>query len=745
MVSEREDEERKRRKFFDGGGGDDGGGGGGGGIGGVGELVGDSLSSLGGKFQPKGVKFDKPAEFFGHIGAIRGVNFDPKTKRLALIGDGEPTLPPVRLDDFKVVLQIVYGHHPGEPSDPTFSLDPADPDNPAGPWLRRAYMPQLLAGTHMGDVMFRADWVLKQYTFGVIADHKGRILGKRVSSVPGCKSYMELVKQNPAAIRQGEVYSRFWILPLEMKLAKNGNTIEFVRATMQVQTRRMEHKNGRLADSPDKSDPCAEKFANTFTLHYDKFAREAPVLEEVREAAKVVAIVKWLKEQGLGVNDFAIDWSKVPRSKEYEVDPVPSLSQSAIVSLWGVGTVTLHLVGGVELAPELIDVPSTAMAKTFDTAVSGALNVPAGTSVGQLRTPQGRQFRFSVLPLTEESRRVMGSRRTTVREGVTYAADEQNRVRGAFDAYGNSAIFEYDDQDLLVGTHFYTSDDWEIHGTARDSNQWEIWLHSPNNDDLLYRFDADGLISDILVNDEVVIQSTWDRTRNSVELRHLKAVREFGIGDLSALSKPSKVQKTVAIEKLAYEKGKLQYVRQQLEDEKPGISEKLSCKFTEDILTLEGSGFGPIRVETKNSNTVVEDGPAGPIKYEFEPDRNLLKRVSCKSGDSLEFLPGVKTSDGLCTVVIRAKQGQATADVSVAGNKIILRDFRGAKTVCTYKDDSLQIESPSGTIRYEYSKEKQLERVIFPDASVLHFDWTDAANVRRLRVWRQAPLKKKAG
>jgi hypothetical protein len=50
--------------------------------------------------------------------------------------------------------------------DPSFSLDPADPSNPAGPKLRKVYIPEKLRSTTFGDVMFEADWKLKLLAFG---------------------------------------------------------------------------------------------------------------------------------------------------------------------------------------------------------------------------------------------------------------------------------------------------------------------------------------------------------------------------------------------------------------------------------------------------------------------------------------------------------------------------------------------------------------------------------------------------
>jgi RHS repeat-associated protein len=701
----------------------------------------EALLALGDKWQPKGVKFDKPAEFFGQIGAIRGVSYDPQTKQMALIGDGNPNLPSVRLEDFLVAIHVVYGDHAGEPDEPTFSLDPADPTNPTGPWLKAVYMPRLLAGTHMGDVMFNADWVLKQYTFGVIADNKGNILGKRVSSVPGYKSYMEIVTENPSAVRQSEVYSRFWILPLEMKIARKGNTIVFVRSTMQVQTRRMEFTGSGLADSADKSDQCAERFAEHFTFYYDKFAQEAPVLEEVREAAKVVAIVKWLKEQGLGVNDFAIDWGKIPKQDDY-IQRVPSLTQSQTVSLWGMGTVTLYLVGGVELAPHIIELPSVPAAQMLDTHIAQGLTGPAGTSAGQFRTDDGA-FRYSVLPLTKGAEQILTTRRLAVQDGVTYAADERMRVCQAFDSDGDSATFQYDNEDKLVNASVYTPAGWELQGRAVDSVRRELQVRSPNRDKVLYRFGSDKLLSDVSVNDEVVLRLKQDTVQNAIELQHIKTVDEYKIGDLSAMSKPAKAEKIVATERLIHDKDKLRYTREQTAPGRPKTTAEIELTWTDNNIEIKGTNLGSFSLQKKDADTVVENSPEGQIIYEFKPGTDVIKKVTSQNGDSLEFYPQNNSPDGSNTVV-RSTRGSAVAEISASDNSVSVKDYSGNRTTYRYADGFLQqVESPAGMIRYIYSKPGQLEQILFPDNSSLRFSRTQAANISRMTVWRQAASSKK--
>jgi YD repeat-containing protein len=709
---------------------DDGGGGGGAVASGLG-----ALGNLGEEFQPKGVKFDKPAEFYGQIGAIRGVSFDPKTKRVALLGDGNPSLPPVRMDDFVVALQVAFGDHPGEPEDPTFTLDPEDPKNPAGDWLSPIHMPEMLAGTHMGDVMLRADWVLKQYTFGVIADYDGKIIDKRLSSVPGYRSYMELLKAKPGAWGGGQVYNRFWILPLQMRLERDGDTLIFTRATMQVQTRRMEMADGRLADSQDKSDPIAEQFAAFLTEHYDEFAREAPVLEEVREAAKVVAIVKWLKKQRIGVNEFKIDWKTVPADKSNVLKRIHSLSMSECVSLWGMGQTVVRMVGGVELAPAVEVVPASA-ADSLSAVFAPAFYGDTATSVAQVTSRVGtetRSYRTAVLPLTTSSIEFMQKHPVTVHEGVTYAADEKLRVRDAFDQNGNAATYDYDSNDRLIGVHVRTPSNWELHGALNKDAGRDLCLRTANGDDLLYSFDRNSAPTEVRFNDRPVARMAWTQNGDTVEVKHLKLSEEWPIGSLEG---PKKVERVASTETLERKDDELRYTRKSPDASGPR-EENLVCRFSKDKLTIEGTRLPPVVLQRKDDTTFVEEGPGGKAEYQFDKENGRLRRITRDNGDSVALPSGEKAADG-SSVLLRAQRGGATAEVTVTEDRLTVQDLSGARTTYEFDGGRLKsIVSTSGKTQYEYAAGgDRLTTVRFPGGrAALRFDLRQSVSGKRLTTW----------
>lgn len=696
------------------------------------DAVFDPLMPLG--LQPKGVKFDKPAEFYGKLGAIRGIHFDPQTKRLALLGDGNPSLPPLRLDDFATAVRVVYGHHPGGPNDPTFSLDPADPDNPAGDWLRPVYLPGLLEITHMGDVMLRADWVLKQYAFGVFADYDGVIRGKRVSSVPGFQSYLERLKSTPELLAEGEVCSRFWILPLEMKLEQQGGTLVFSRATMQVRTQRMENVGGRLEDKPDSSDQAANLFAAHFTDNYDRFAAEAPVLEEVRQAAKVVAIVKWLKERGVGVNDFDIDWKQAagpPKATGHGSTPIRSLSVTESVALWGLRPTVVRIVGGVRLSPQPITVRA-AVTGSLDRNLTTAMTGPAATAAGQVTErigTQSRRFLAATVPITLSGRDFVRQHPVYEQDGLTYALDGRQCIRTVMDGRGNVAAYDYDEQRRLVAYRYHNAGDWQLDAGLTDGGGRAFSVRSPKGDRVQYRYGDDGRLSEASINGRTVVRRAASADPAVVKFEYLEEAEHWPIGHLGG---PKKADQIVATEEIVQRDGEVRYERRQ-----PGRNaEYVSCKFSDNSVTVEGSSIAKTHLHQPDRNTVVETGAQGRIEYRFDPDSGRLRRIAFENGDFAELASG-ESAPGGAAAVFRTQRGSATAEVRMAGDRLSVRDLAGNETAYEYRQGVLQtIQSPWGTTRYRYTPdEKHVAAIHYPDKTVQRYQWHEGPGMKRVTTW----------
>eukprot|EP00392_Amoebophrya_sp_AT5.2_P009757 g9785.t1 len=92
------------------------------------------------------------------------VLFDAATESLSL------SLVPPHLAEFGVnihylaeSLRILQDN-----AEPFFSLDPADPTDLQGPYQKKRFHPEWLANTPLGEVLFQADYYLKQFSFGEV-------------------------------------------------------------------------------------------------------------------------------------------------------------------------------------------------------------------------------------------------------------------------------------------------------------------------------------------------------------------------------------------------------------------------------------------------------------------------------------------------------------------------------------------------------------------------------------------------
>jgi hypothetical protein len=81
----------------------------------------------------------------------------------------------INLNDLAVAL-LVYYEKSIKCSNISFSLDPAVPSNPHGPYMKKVVWPDdaekrsLIAGTQFAEIMFEADWIMKQLSLGIKVD-----------------------------------------------------------------------------------------------------------------------------------------------------------------------------------------------------------------------------------------------------------------------------------------------------------------------------------------------------------------------------------------------------------------------------------------------------------------------------------------------------------------------------------------------------------------------------------------------
>ena len=83
-----------------------------------------------------------------------------------ILEDGNYQISGIDIEDLVVAL-YVFCHEQIKCKNISFSLDPVDPKNPMGPFMKKVCWPDsvegfnILAGTKFADIMFEADWIMK--------------------------------------------------------------------------------------------------------------------------------------------------------------------------------------------------------------------------------------------------------------------------------------------------------------------------------------------------------------------------------------------------------------------------------------------------------------------------------------------------------------------------------------------------------------------------------------------------------
>jgi len=173
--------------------------------------------------------------------------------------------------------------------EPLFSLDPVDPQNLESTPQTKRYEPAWLAGTSVGDIMFQADYFLKELA-----------LGEYTMPVVGMMSvfdWSELMDSSSAwAGREW-----FVVRKAEVRLSEDKTLIPFVK--MGVEAREQTVTSKGLEDKPitSKNHPLT-RFADAFSRHFDLIAERKSVIFHLRELAKASVMAKYLVDAKIAVD-----------------------------------------------------------------------------------------------------------------------------------------------------------------------------------------------------------------------------------------------------------------------------------------------------------------------------------------------------------------------------------------------------------------------------------------------------------
>lgn len=208
-----------------------------------------------------------------------------------------------------------------EGKEPVFSLDPLSAKNVSSDerGLRQVkhFEPKWLAGTSVGEVLFQADYHLKELS-----------MGECQQPVVGMKSCFDTHKSEHTETAWS---GREWFLvrKAEIHLSEENALIPDVK--MGVEAREQTWGTSGLEDTPiTREDHPLVKYAKAFTHNFDLIAERRSVIHELRALAKATAVAKFLFDSDI---DLDASWFELAGEQNLPcIMEIPQLWNKALFS-----------------------------------------------------------------------------------------------------------------------------------------------------------------------------------------------------------------------------------------------------------------------------------------------------------------------------------------------------------------------------------------------------------------------------
>ena len=697
----------------------DGGNGGGGGPGGPGGPLDGGLTDpfMSMENQLGGIELAASGNFIGDLGAIEGVAYDPEKECIVLVGTKDLAVPSINTQDLAVACLCVSGPIP---QDPQFSLDPADPRNPEGEWLKAVYMPEnIVAGTAFGKAMFEADWLLKQYSFGVSIDPDGK-LQQRECSVSGFKSTADLSLEEEAEEYESERWARFWIVSDSMELRESDNAIYFDVAKMRVKARKQVPDPSSptgLRDVDTEDDPVATKFANLFTELYDEIARESPEFERIRELAKAVALAKWLKTKGVPLD---LDWmveqvnSRIETvgritalSVEWERQQQKPYSDGELI---GIQTLIhqLRLFGGIDLSVRPKWGSDDGKAHTLEEKVTFSLRQADAKPLFAVER-DAKELQARVLPITKSGQEMWDELSSIEIDGIVYQLNDQKKVTKSTGGDGGSNEYIYDSEGKLKAVKVTSSTGWK--GFGERDEEGSLWtITNPRGNNFKYRYGNSGYLNQIEVDEEELLSFDYDKEQGQASVQYKDYVEKLSFDPDGYIQE--------------YELGKITEDRE-LSQDKEWISLRHDDRGR--ITKMKGSGIPAVEISRHEDK---QDHPPdtvttihGPIRFSYDRSQRIEK-ISLPDSTFMTFS---YESETFTKMEVSHPQGRQAEYIFGEDGVVKSRDFLGGVAEYGYKRGVLSSVrlGQSGEAEYTYDDENRLQKIQLPDGSWIEYQYRD--------------------
>mmetsp|Transcript_23963 Transcript_23963/g.50837 ORF Transcript_23963/g.50837 Transcript_23963/m.50837 type:complete len:1164 (-) Transcript_23963:85-3576(-) len=202
-----------------------------------------------------------------------------------------PTLEPsaaVNLEYLSLALQVRMR----EGTEMRFSLDPLDGNyDPRANMQVKRFEPHWLAGTSAGEVLFQADYHLKELSMG---EHEQPVAGMK-----SCFDHSEAEHFQDAGWK-----AREWFVVRSATVQLSEDNVIMPNVKLGVEAREQVPGPHGLEDAPiTRPDHPLVKYAQEFTHNFDLIAERKSVIYHLRELAKASVVAKFLLDSGVGLEE----------------------------------------------------------------------------------------------------------------------------------------------------------------------------------------------------------------------------------------------------------------------------------------------------------------------------------------------------------------------------------------------------------------------------------------------------------
>merc|ERR1712232_743793 len=211
------------------------------------------------------------------------------SRSLCVAPASEPAMS-VNLEYLAIAIQVRLR----EGKEPYFSLDPVTGPNSTSMQMKR-FEPGWLAGTSLGEVLFQADYHLKELS-----------MGEYEQPVVGMRSCFDFCEQD---VSGKEWSAREWFVVRKAEVRQENNVfIPYVK--MAVEAREQVVGANGLEDVKHTSpNHPLVKYAEAFTHNFELIAERKSVVYHLREVAKAAVMAKFLLEARFEINK---SWFELP-------------------------------------------------------------------------------------------------------------------------------------------------------------------------------------------------------------------------------------------------------------------------------------------------------------------------------------------------------------------------------------------------------------------------------------------------